>query len=139
MNYNSKITISFIIALTSLFAATSSGLPTMPAFAQSGGDDDDDATGTSNYKEFVKCLAQSEGNKGYASESEIRDCFRPVYDPESSTSDSPVTSDGPNDASAGDGGSGIGSSSADNVNSDSTDRSDSENNGNNSAATEAEN
>ena len=46
----------------------------------------DDETGTNNYEEFVNCLAQSEGDKGYASESEIRDCFRPIYDPEADTS-----------------------------------------------------
>ena len=71
-----------VIAIASLFAA--SGITSSAIFAQSNGEDDE--TGTNNYEEFVNCLAQSEGDKGYASESEIRDCFRPIYDPEANTS-----------------------------------------------------
>jgi hypothetical protein len=71
-----------VIAIASLFAA--SGITSSSIFAQSNGEDDE--TGTNNYEEFVNCLAQSEGDKGYASESEIRDCFRPIYDPEADTS-----------------------------------------------------
>ena len=82
MNINNKITVTMVIAIASLFAA--SGITSSPILAQSNGEDDE--TGTSNYEEFVNCLAQSEGDKGYASESEIRDCFRPIYDPEADTS-----------------------------------------------------
>lgn len=71
-----------VIAIASLFAA--SGITSSSVFAQSNGEDDE--TGKNNYEEFVNCLAQSEGEKEYASESEIRDCFRPVYDPEADTS-----------------------------------------------------
>jgi hypothetical protein len=81
MNKNSIISISFVIALASIFAASSPNLVTVSVYAQSGGDDDD-TSGSSNYEEFVNCLAQSEGDKGFASEDEIRDCFRPIYDPE---------------------------------------------------------
>ena len=77
MNMTKKITVTIVIAIVSLFAA--SGITSSSVFAQSDGDDE---TGKNNYKEFVNCLAQSEGEKGFASESEIRDCFRPIYDPE---------------------------------------------------------
>jgi hypothetical protein len=82
MNINKKITVTMVIAIASLFAA--SGITSSSIFAQSNGEDDE--TGTNNYEEFVNCLGQSEGDKGYASESEIRDCFRPIYDPEADTS-----------------------------------------------------
>ena len=82
MNINEKITVTIVVAIASLLAA--SGIASSPIFAQSNGQDDE--IGTNNYEEFVNCLAQSEGDKGYASESEIRDCFRPIYDPEADTS-----------------------------------------------------
>ena len=82
MNINKKITFTMVIAIASLFAA--SGITSSSIFAQSNGEDDE--TGKNNYEEFVNCLGQSEGDKGYSSESEIRDCFRPIYDPEADTS-----------------------------------------------------
>jgi hypothetical protein len=82
MNITKKITVTMVIAIASLYAA--SGITSSSVFAQSNGEDDE--TGKNNYEEFVNCLARSEGEKGYASESEIRDCFRPVYDPEADTS-----------------------------------------------------
>ncbi|MDR4489957.1 MAG: hypothetical protein R2685_03525 [Candidatus Nitrosocosmicus sp.] len=97
MNDNNKLSISFVIALASMLAAISPALPMLPAFAQSDGDDD--TSSSSNYEEFVNCLGQSEGDKGYASESEIRDCFRPIYDPQADTAGDSITSD----SSSGDG------------------------------------
>ncbi|MDN5847668.1 MAG: hypothetical protein L0H53_15495 [Candidatus Nitrosocosmicus sp.] len=82
MNNTKKTTVTMVIAIASLFAA--SGIISSSVFAQSNGEDDE--TGKNNYEEFVNCLALSEGEKGYASESEIRDCFRPIYDPEADTS-----------------------------------------------------
>ena len=82
MNITNKMTFTIVIAIASLFAA--SGITSSYVFAQSNGEDDQ--TGKSNYEEFVNCLSQSEGDKGFASESEIRDWFRPIYDPEASTS-----------------------------------------------------
>ncbi len=81
MNITKKITVTMVIAIASLFAA--SGITSSSVFAQSDGDDE---TGKNNYEEFVNCLSQSEGEKGFASEGEIRDCFRPIYDPEAGTS-----------------------------------------------------
>ncbi len=48
----------------------------------------------------MNCLAQSEGDKGFASEDEIRDCFRPIYDPEANAN-SVVSADGDDDGSSG--------------------------------------
>jgi len=81
MNKNNIISISFVIAIASLLAASSPNLVNVSVYAQSDGDEDD-TSGSSDYEEFVNCLAQSEGDKGFASEDEIRDCFRPIYDPE---------------------------------------------------------
>ena len=93
MNINKKITVTMVIAIASLFAA--SGITSGFVFAQSNSEDDE--TGKNNYEEFVNCLAQSEGEKGYASESEIRDCFRPIYDPEADTGS--ASSDNTDDSS----------------------------------------
>ena len=93
MNINKKITVTMVIAITSLFAA--SGITSSSIFAQSNGEDDE--TGKNNYEEFVNCLGQSEGDKVYASESEIRDCFRPIYDPEADTGS--ASSDNTDDSS----------------------------------------
>ena len=82
MNTTKKITVTIVNVIVSLFAA--SGITNYSVFAQSTGEDDE--TGKNNYEEFVNCLAQSESEKGFASESEIRDCFRPIYDPEAGTS-----------------------------------------------------
>ena len=99
MNHNSKLTISFVIAFASMLSAISPALSMLPAFAQSDGDDD--SSGSGNYEEFVNCLAQSEGDKGYASESEIRDCFRPIYDPEAATNSIASDSGSNNDNDSG--------------------------------------
>ena len=56
MNMTKKITVTIVIAIVSLFAA--SGITSSSVFAQSDGDDE---TGKNNYEEFVNCLAQSEG------------------------------------------------------------------------------
>ena len=130
MNYNSKITISFVIALASLLAATSPALPVLPTFAQSDGDDD--STGSGDYKDFVNCLAQSEGDKGFANEGEIRDCFRPIYDPE--TSNNSVASDSASDDRPGS----TGSTGSDDANSNNDDNTENTNNDDdNSVAPEA--
>jgi hypothetical protein len=91
MNKNSIISISFVIAIAFILGASSPSLMNIPVYAQSG-DDEDDSSGSSDYEEFVNCLAQTEGDKGFASEDEIRDCFRPIYDPEANTNS--ITSNG---------------------------------------------
>ena len=95
MNKNSIISISFVIAIAFILAASSPSLMNVSIYAQSGDDEEDDTSGSSDYEEFVNCLAQSEGDKGFASEDEIRDCFRPIYDPEANANS--VASAGGND------------------------------------------
>jgi hypothetical protein len=62
----------------------------------------------------VNCLAQSEGDKGFASEDEIRDCFRPIYDPEAVANTNSIASEGSNED-------GSSSSSSDSNNNDDDD------------------
>ena len=81
MNMTKKITVTMVIAIASLFAA--SGITSYSVFAQPNGENVE--TGKNNYEEFSNCLTQSEGVKGFASESQIRDCFRPIYEPEADT------------------------------------------------------
>ncbi len=111
MNKNSVISISFVIAIASILAAFSPNLVNVSVYAQSGGDEDD-SSGSSDYEEFVNCLAQSEGDKGFASEDEIRDCFRPIYDPEAVANANSIASEGSNED---------GSSSSDSNNNDDDD------------------
>jgi hypothetical protein len=111
MNKNSVISISFVIAIASILAASSPNLVNVSVYAQSGGDEDD-SSGSSDYEEFVNCLAQSEGDKGFASEDEIRDCFRPIYDPEAVANANSIASEGSNED---------GSSSSDSNNNDDDD------------------
>lgn len=132
MNYNSKITISFVITLTSFLAATSPALPVLPTFAQSDGDED--STGSDDYKDFVNCLAQSEGDKGFANEGEIRDCFRPIYDPEAA-SNSVASDSASDDSTSNDSTSNAGSDDTNSNNVDDTENNRSDND--NSVAPEA--
>ena len=102
MNMTKKITVTMVIAIASLFAA--SGITSYSVFAQPNGENVE--TGKNNYEEFSNCLTQSEGVKGFASESQIRDCFRPIYDPEADTgttsSDNADDSDGSSSGSGSD-------------------------------------
>jgi hypothetical protein len=41
-----------------------------------------------DYKDFQKCLTNAEDTKGYATKSEIKDCFNPIYPSATSTSSS---------------------------------------------------
>ena len=112
MNKSNIISISFVIAIASILAFASPSLANISIYAQSDGDGEDDASGgSSDYEEFVNCLAQSEGDKGFASEDEIRDCFRPIYDPQADANS--VASDDSNEDSDSDGDSSSSSSSND--------------------------
>lgn len=115
MNKNSIGSISFVIAIAFMLAASSPSLMNVSVYAQSGNDEGDDTSGSGEYEEFVNCLGQSEGDKGFASEDEIRDCFRPIYDPEANANS--VASDDGNE----DSGSSVSSDSGDDSSDDSSD------------------
>jgi hypothetical protein len=100
MNKNGIISISFVIAIAFILTASSPSLMNVAVYAQSGDDEEDNTSGSGEYEEFVNCLAQSEGDKGFASEDEIRDCFRPIYDPEANAN-SVASADGDDDGSSG--------------------------------------
>ena len=99
MNKNSILSISFVIAIASILAALSPSVMNVAVYAQSGGDEEDGTSGSSDYEEFVNCLAQTEGDKGFASEDEIRDCFRPIYDPEANANSIASNGSDENDSS----------------------------------------
>jgi hypothetical protein len=70
------------IGLTFIIAAMllSSGNALNYSFAQTntggvGGNNSEEQ----NYQEFTECLKGEEGNRGYATEEQIRGCFAPIY------------------------------------------------------------
>jgi hypothetical protein len=46
------------------------------------------SSGEQDYKDFQKCLSSAEGTKGFATKSEIQDCFKPIYPVSSSLTSS---------------------------------------------------
>ena len=113
MNKNSILSISFVIAIASILAALSPSVMNVAVYAQSGGDEEDGTSGSSDYEEFVNCLAQTEGDKGFASEDEIRDCFRPIYDPEANANSIASNGSDENDSSVSSGSGSSGSTDDD--------------------------
>jgi hypothetical protein len=48
--------------------------------ADTGADTDADTGAASqDYQEFETCLTEAEGEEGFATEDEIRECFQPIY------------------------------------------------------------
>jgi ABC-type Na+ efflux pump permease subunit len=109
------VSVAVIIAITGMFIFSNAFIN--PLLAQSSKstdrkdsskstDGNDNAKTTTNtdtssssadkkdYKDFQKCLSTAEGTKGFATKTEIQDCFRQIYLPTSSstTSTSPSTS-----------------------------------------------
>jgi hypothetical protein len=41
-----------------------------------------------DYKDFQKCLSTADGTKGFATKTEIQDCFRQIYSPTTTASSS---------------------------------------------------
>ena len=41
-----------------------------------------------DYKDFQKCLSTADGTKGFATKTEIQDCFRQIYSPTTAASSS---------------------------------------------------
>jgi hypothetical protein len=39
----------------------------------------DTGTASQDYQEFETCLTEAEGEEGFATEDEIRECFQPIY------------------------------------------------------------
>lgn len=98
MSNEKIITAAFIITVATLFASSST--IANPIFAQSNNEEDN--TDLNNYQDFVNCLTENEGEKEYATENEIRDCFRPIYDPTAVDSSSNSDDDDEGDDEDGD-------------------------------------
>ena len=48
--------------------------------SDTGGDTGaDNGAARQDYQEFNTCLSQAEGDEGFATEDEIRECFQPIY------------------------------------------------------------
>ena len=45
-----------------------------------------------DYKDFQKCLSTADGTKGFATKTEIQDCFRQIYSPTTASSSNSASS-----------------------------------------------
>ena len=86
-----KIPSILIIAILAAVTTFSSSTFLTPALAQTGAEEDGETTQEStdtgadtgaasqDYQEFETCLTEAEGEEGFATEDEIRECFQPIY------------------------------------------------------------
>jgi hypothetical protein len=51
------------------------------------------STAEQDYKDFQKCLSDAEGTNGFATKSEIKSCFNPIYLPATTTTTTPINND----------------------------------------------
>ena len=99
------VLVTVIIAITGMFVFSNAFVN--PLLAQSSksndktdsskskdsGSDTKTTTNTSSssadkkdYKDFQKCLSTADGTKGFATKTEIQDCFRQIYSPTTTSS-----------------------------------------------------
>ena len=86
-----KISSILIIAILAAFTTFSSSTFLTPALAQTGAEEGEETTqettdtgadtgaASQDYQEFETCLTEAEGEEGFATEDEIRECFQPIY------------------------------------------------------------
>jgi hypothetical protein len=86
-----KISSILIIAILAAVTTFSSSTFLTPALAQTGAEEGGETTQEStdtgadtgatseDYQEFETCLTEAEGEEGFATEDEIRECFQPIY------------------------------------------------------------
>ena len=94
-----KISSILIIAILAAVTTFSSSTFLTPALAQTGAEEGgettqestdtgtdtgtdpgtDTGTASQDYQEFETCLTDAEGEEGFATEDEIRECFQPIY------------------------------------------------------------
>jgi hypothetical protein len=91
MMHTRKIPSILIVAILAAVTTFSSSTPLTQVLAQSsteqGGNSNQDESDTGadtgaarqNYQEFNTCLTEAEGDEGFATEDEIRECFQPIY------------------------------------------------------------
>jgi hypothetical protein len=59
----------------------------------SSSDKSSSSTAEQDYKDFQKCLSDAEGTNGFATKSEIKSCFNPIYLPATATTTTPINND----------------------------------------------
>ena len=82
-----KISSILIIAILAAVTTFSSSTFLTPALAQTGAEEGEETTqettdtgaASQDYQEFETCLTEAEGEEGFATEDEIRECFQPIY------------------------------------------------------------
>jgi|SRR5215212_4744229 len=102
MNKTSKIMsiVAVIAAATILVLPSILSNPVLASLGQSSGTSSGGGSSSArnDYKNFQNCLSDAEGTKGYATEKEVRSCFNPIYNTDTSGSSS-STGGGNNDNS----------------------------------------
>jgi hypothetical protein len=107
MNKTSKIMsiVAVIAAATILVLPSILSNPVLASLGQSSGSTSGgtssgggSSSARNDYKNFQNCLSDAEGTKGYATEKEVRSCFNPIYNTDTSGSSS-STGGGNNDNS----------------------------------------
>src|SRR6476661_7598781 len=99
------VLVAVIIAITGMFVFSNAFVN--PLLAQSSKSNDktdsskskDSNSDTSSssadkkdYKDFQKCLSTADGTKGFATKTEIQDCFRQIYSPTTASSSNSASS-----------------------------------------------
>jgi outer membrane lipoprotein-sorting protein len=79
MNEKKMISILVMVVVSTVFM--SSGAFANIATAQTSKTDP-----SKDYKDFQQCLTSAEGAKGYATKQEIKDCYSPIYSPNTNSS-----------------------------------------------------
>ncbi len=86
-----KISSILIIAILAAVTTFSSSTFLTPALAQTGAEEGGETTqettdtgadtgaASQDYQKFETCLTEAEGEEGFATEDEIRECFQPIY------------------------------------------------------------
>ncbi len=77
------ISLAVIIAIAAIFVSSATIMS--PTLAKSN-NKEKTSSFAKDYKEFQKCLTNVAGSKGFASKVEIRDCFNPIFSPNSNQS-----------------------------------------------------
>ncbi len=77
------ISLAVIIVIAAIFVSSATIMS--PALAKSS-NKEKTSSFEKDYKEFQKCLTNVAGSKGFASKAEIRDCFNPIFSPNSNQS-----------------------------------------------------
>ncbi len=91
--------VAIIIAVAAMFISSGTIVNSVLAKSTSKGTDttssdkSTSSTAEQDYKDFQKCLSDAEGTNGFATKSEIKSCFNPIYLPATTTTTTPINND----------------------------------------------